>query len=357
MNISEASVVSSLAAAFNWWAGELRAIFSLIQLKRNRPNIRILKFKDEWVISLTKGKKTRELARLESESRQSVIRNTVRTVGKHVNVRDADITIVLPQEYALRRSLEVPSAAESDLRKALSFEIDRQTPFESHEVYFDYRVLTRDPGRKQLLVELVAVPKNTADAALAQIESWGLKPTGVDIVTGAGTNGLGINLLDTPGMAGGRYLTFSLYALIVLLLLSALFVPVQQLADLDHSLKVQLSKEKEAAHNTLEMRDNLLKEIKSAQFLDVRKTNTMNSLKILNELTKILPDDTWLMSYQQNTREIKISGYSTSAAQLISVLDDSSIFVNPKFTSSIVQDKRQKLERFEVMFEVVDGGG
>lgn len=362
MNLSSEFTVSTISGAFSWWLEELKVIFGPLSrfMTRNRPELIFTPADDHWTVSLRKGRRLRNLTRVDFGSRPTAIKKAIRPIFKSVKIHDTDVTILLAEGNALRRTLEIPSVAASDIRQLLSFEIDRQTPFEANDVYFDYRVLTRDPNTQHFLVELVTVPRRVVDPVLKDIQNWGLQASRVDIAVGPDGHGLGVNLLRaSDDRTGGNYFSKALFVVLMILSAAILVIPVRQLANVDDALKAELAKEKSAADQTMAMRDDLAREIKSAQFLDIRKLKTPRALVILNELTETLPDDTWLMTLlmtlQSDDNEVKISGYSTSAAQLISVLDDAGLFKEPTFTSSIVQDKRQKLERFELMFRVDRG--
>jgi general secretion pathway protein L len=354
MELSATLAGTSVSGLFSWWLGELKAIFSPLSrfMDRNRPELTLTPVDGQWIVSLKKGKGVRELVRVDFGARPTAGRKAIRSAIKNVK-RDEDVTMMLPEGNALRKSLDIPSVAEPDLRRALSFEIDRQTPFKADDVYFDYRIIVRDPATKRLIVELITVPKASVDARLAEVRRWDIHPSRVDIQVGKGSTGLGINLLRGSDKKLGRsYLPAVLSVLLCSLLFAAFLIPLHQLSSLDESLKAQVAREKETADKTLVVRADLAQEVNSAQFLDSIKENTPIVLLSINELTRALPDDTWIMSLQLNQKEIKISGYSTAAAQLISILDDIAIFREPTFTSSIVQDKRQKLERFELTLQV-----
>lgn len=57
------------------------------------------------------------------------------------------LALILRPGDALARLIELPRAAEENLRQAVAFELNRYTPFQASEVYFDYRVA------KQTIVE------------------------------------------------------------------------------------------------------------------------------------------------------------------------------------------------------------
>jgi Tfp pilus assembly protein PilN len=69
----------------------------------------------------------------------------------------------------------------------------------------------------------------------------------------------------------------------------------------------------------------------------------------LEELTMLIPDDSWLTDFEFNGDEKKIilSGYSTSASKLIPILEDSKLFEKVKFTSPITKGGGVK-ENFKI---------
>jgi len=64
-----------------------------------------------------------------------------------------------------------------------------------------------------------------------------------------------------------------------------------------------------------------------------------SKLQILEDLTKIIPDDSWLTDFEfiADEKKVKISGYSTSASKLIPILEESKLFTDVKFTSPITK--------------------
>ena len=82
---------------------------------------------------------------------------------------------------------------------------------------------------------------------------------------------------------------------------------------------------------------------------NIRKEN-ISKLKLLEELTRIIPDDSWLteFKYHHKDNKIKVSGYAVSASKLIPLLEESSLFEDVKFTSRITKKKGGDNENFRV---------
>ena len=104
--------------------------------------------------------------------------------------------LILPEERVLRKEVLLPIAAEANLRQALSFEMDRQTPFSTDEVYFDYRVLSRDKESGQLRIELLVSQKESLDRDIEMLAPRGMAPTGVDVEIDGRPAGLNLLPLD-----------------------------------------------------------------------------------------------------------------------------------------------------------------
>jgi Tfp pilus assembly protein PilN len=71
------------------------------------------------------------------------------------------------------------------------------------------------------------------------------------------------------------------------------------------------------------------------------------NLEALRELSHILPTGTWLTSYVCQDNAITISGFSESAAAIQKLLEDSAVFRDAQFTSSITRDLAGK-DRFTI---------
>jgi general secretion pathway protein L len=76
----------------------------------------------------------------------------------------------------------------------------------------------------------------------------------------------------------------------------------------------------------------------------------MSKLRILEELTRLIPDDSWLneLSYKADEKKIRISGLTVSAAKLIPILEESPLFDAVKFSTVITTDRRSEKERFRI---------
>jgi len=75
-------------------------------------------------------------------------------------------------------------------------------------------------------------------------------------------------------------------------------------------------------------------------------------LPVLNELSNLLNDDTWLTHMQFSEQHLQMQGQSPAASALIGVLEKSEFFSNVSFVSPLTQDKVTGRERFQISMDI-----
>jgi Tfp pilus assembly protein PilN len=80
----------------------------------------------------------------------------------------------------------------------------------------------------------------------------------------------------------------------------------------------------------------------SADVLEGAREQTWMKLRVLAELTKLLPVGTWLQQIDVDQDSVEIFGYSDRAADLVQPLENSPYFSRVEFTSPITRDASNK---------------
>jgi general secretion pathway protein L len=78
-------------------------------------------------------------------------------------------------------------------------------------------------------------------------------------------------------------------------------------------------------------------------------------LEVWNELSRILPDHTFLTEARFVNGDIAISGLSADAARLVRLIDDSPLFTGATLAAGITPDAAEHKDRFSIKFKVRDG--
>ncbi len=79
--------------------------------------------------------------------------------------------------------------------------------------------------------------------------------------------------------------------------------------------------------------------------------STPDKLKIIKDLTELIPDNTWLFNLRLGRQDLDISGMSRSASDLIPLLEKSGWLTKTEFASPIVTDAN-KQEHFKIKAEL-----
>jgi len=99
--------------------------------------------------------------------------------------------------------------------------------------------------------------------------------------------------------------------------------------------------------------DAMIEETRS--LLDEKKS-TPSVVVMLNTLSALMKDDTWLTYAQYSGGHLQIQGQSPAASSLIGTIEASELFSNVGFVSPVTQDKRSGLERFQITADVTKAG-
>jgi len=272
-------------------------------------------------------------------------------------VRDV-FALRLDDSQALRRTLRLPFAARRQLNRLVPFEVERLSPIDSRLVYYDYRIVSQDRSANHLDVVLRIARQEAVDAALAVCRAAGI---GVAVVAFAGD--------ATPAQGGTlpadakaavmlklrRWLVPGLAALAVGLALGVVGAEYgrrQAVAD-------ELAGRVAQAQSDLQAVRLLHRQIDDARkrsaFLAHQKQSPL-TVQILREVTRVLPEDSWLFEIELHGNEVRIRGLSRSAASLIALFDASPMFVDAQFRAPLMQGADAGFERFDMSFRLRDGG-
>ena len=352
-------VITDLGSALvrfpSWWLGELAALLpeGLRRAFRDEPKWLVLDVSGpDLIIRRRVGEKNREVGRVELGLDRPAQRRAIGRLVRGLNLRAATVVLRLPDTHALRKPVDLPLAAEENLREVLAFEMDRQTPFKPDEVHFDYRIVHRDPERQRLQVELTVMPRSVVDEAVAMAGDWELPPQVVD-VAGEHASEIGsFNLLPQgraaapAGPRGGINFVLGLTA--VLLMAAVIYVLFERQGMVATVMAERVADAKVEAEAVTALGEEIDRLGEDGRFLRERKRSAATVTAALDELTRVLPDRTWLYELRLNNGELGISGYSSAASEVIALIEDSPRFREVKFRSPVTRDTRLGLERFNL---------
>lgn len=263
--------------------------------------------------------------------------------------------LLLPAASGLRRRMTLPAAAADRLRDVVGFEIDRQTPFSAEAVAFDARVLGRHGGDGQLDVELVAVPRHALDRQLAALGGLSATLAGIDVTGGDGVP-LGVNLLP-PRQRSRRadpwkrwnWALAGVATLAVVALLWQLLDNRRAVADV---FEQRIAADAQAGRRAAAQRQQLVNLIQGQRFLDQARAARPTTVEVIDELTRRLPDNTYLEKLSIDDERLMVIGLSSEAPVLIGRLQDAQLWSAPALAGALQPDPSSGRDRFTLVAQL-----
>ena len=261
--------------------------------------------------------------------------------------KDVSRWLLLPSNQGLRHEMQLPVAAAEKLRELMTYEIDRQTPFEAADVYYDTRIVGKH--NDQIETELVVVPKTSLNAIEAALGPTAQTIVGADL---AGNDGypLGIDLYAGARVIKTTDRRWLLNTLLVAILVTLLGLGMWQMlknrraavSALEQEIAAMAPKAREAS-----AQQALLQATVSGQtFLANERANRATAVEVLADLTRRLPDSTSLEKISMSGKELMLIGQSNEAAALVGYLQDSKLWKSPALSGATRSDPNSQKDRF-----------
>ena len=249
----------------------------------------------------------------------------------------------------MRDRLHLPVAAKENFYEAVEFQINRQTPFQRSEVYFDcYPVATNNASRT-LCIDYVIAPLEKVDTAVANMTALGIP---VDFVTTA-SEVLGqrprFNLLSNrnpPHRNRGRKLNSFLAILAALLGGTVIYLTLDNDRRYAAALSARVETLRNEAHAAERLHGEIASEQRSVNFVLNLRRDTDPVVQVLNDLTRLLPDDTWVSRFTYKSGKIQIVVHAPESSSIVRLVEGSDRFADAKMMTAVRKLKDENRERF-----------
>ena len=352
-----------LEGFWRWWTGELEAFGRerFGSLGATRAPIVALE-PGSLVLMEARGGRLEETRRipiesLDLEGRRRAFRELLARAGEE----QRRARLCLARDEALVRRVSFPLATEENLSQVLAFEMDRLTPFNPDDVYFDHRVVARNAAAEKIDVELAVARRSLVDERLAQLAELGASVQGVVLAEDAARSQTPLDLLPA-GRRGVRdsareiqIAKQALGGIVVFLLFLALILPIWQKRETILAMHPVLGKAKQDAEATDALARELDKLVNDYNFLLAKKHGGRPALALVEEVSRLLPDNTWVQQLDVRTttkaREVQISGETTSSSKLIEILEQSTQVQNAAPRGTVTRGTLPGTERFVIAAE------
>lgn len=246
-----------------------------------------------------------------------------------------ETTLIISASQVVRRQLRLPPTPDRDLPGLLSFEIERHTPFKPEEAYFSYQRAETNGDSIDITIDVA--PRRVVDPLLAALSQLGFPPAHVAL----GDKARNVAGLGTTSAREGRRLAA---AALTLLLIAAAVSPLLRLEAIADGLHQDLQTAQQDVGLVAEGDD--ARALATRRFLDDERLTRSSPLAVLNELSELLPDGTWLVQYGQAGRAVTLEGQTETSAGLIPLLESSERFNSIEYDAPVTLEGRDGRERF-----------
>ena len=322
------------------------------------PDLLVLRLSDGLIeVQPHQNNKASEAVSIPWEAKDQA--DPVARLGKLLAGRDTRqyrVVLALDPALTLRRKLQVPRAAEAELRGVLAFEIERHTPFREHEVYF-HHVIDRDSGDDAAMaVDLTIVPRRIIEPVISGLHGLDI---GLDQVVVGEIPGDGAVPIPVEGVAIRRRRRSNgfrlMVALTVLLGIAAATSPLLRLKYLTRDLAVFVEQAKIEAETSLALQQEISRLTQGMNLVVRAKAEASSPLAVLRTLSDLLPDGTWVVRLSVVGDEVILEGRTDSSSRLVGLLEASPLFDTVKYLAPITRDADGDFERFNFSLRLSRG--
>jgi general secretion pathway protein L len=343
---------SGLAGMWTWWMAQLKALVpskprAALERRRMRP---VLVFDGDHA-TLWRPAMDGERAVMRATTTIPLVGDaaTVAASGRSAIATLADgnfgvdavppkVVLSLPPRDVLRKTVVLPAAVEPNLRQTLAYDLDRHTPFKAEELHFDAVVVGRSPEKKEIRVDLVSCRKAVVDAAMRHAAAWGATVLAAVPELPATASVSRLNLLPHESRASNvvwkRWQFWLPLVLVSAVALAAIAIPLWQKRDFAIALNTLANGARSQAAVSDALRAELDTRAGDYNFALEKKYAYPSAFRVIDEVSRVLPDDTWLTQMELKTvakgkesqRELLVRGESANAGRLVQLVEESTLF-------------------------------
>lgn len=339
-----------LADAFDWWLRELRAMFSKLIPSR-------VAAEGDWLVSVaTDGLRVDRRGAAPFQSPPLPLDAAVDEIVGRLDSAEGSqghiVDIEVRQGRFLRRELSMRRLPRRQARAMAELDLLASTPIDPTGVLF---VFNDEPHggcgysvvkRKTLAGVLEAIGMTGKSLGSLSLADEDVKRT-VDRASIAAI---------LPGRRGVTRLWGFAGALAVLALAGTYLHAEWRYWQAGKELDRQIEAVQASARNARATLHQQQESLARMEAIRAEKKGTVSLVRVIGELTHILPDSAWLTDLVAQGDELTITGFAASAADLIGPLERSPLIASPEFITPVVKVPGQTGERFTISARLETSG-
>lgn len=266
------------------------------------------------------------------------------------------LDIHIDESEVLKKQVSLPASTEENLYEVIQYEMDRYTPFNKDDVYFDYRVEDRIKDKELIKVLLIVIRKEVLNPVVHAIENSSLHLQRINIINAQNPTASlqNVKLLRSHNDLGGtqkssiKWLAAAALGLLLVTGLTPLVINYMHIS----KLKSELQELEETVNEVKNLQSEYIKMQNQVGYLVDIKDKNPSIIELLNLLTVSIPDHTYVRRLSLEGGLLSIQGTSASAAGLIPIIDNSGMFDDIRFAAPVTQSRADGLEQYSITAQI-----
>lgn len=267
------------------------------------------------------------------------------------------LCVNLDDSRVLAKRITLPASTEENLREVIKYEMDRYTPFSADDIYFDYRIEDRLAEKNLIKVLLIVVRKETLKPIESIVEDGVITLEKINIINLSNANHSIhdvklLRLLSSANDNRQSQVKWLLGAAIGLAMLTAITPLIINYFHIN-----KLSQELEKLESTVSEVKKLQSEYQKMQdqvgYLVAIKEKNPSIISMLNLLTEVTPDHTFVQRLSIEDGLLSLQGLSASASEFIPIVDKMDLFEDIRFSAPVIQSAKYNLENYSITARLI----
>ncbi len=334
---------ATLSDFFTWWLDELAGMFPVLAKRFDKPAQAELFVGTQggvFPVLLHNGDPAEGASADSIETLNALLVNSIFRKGESLEIS------VFPGRFVERKLSDKKLPASRAIMMA-EVDVNSNTPFK----YEDVLVTFPERSPPQSGTTYFIFRRNDLQQLLQTVRRAGFKVTSIGIRNGdVNTRMRHRDLRSITGNGFFDKLTswmrFAIIGVLAFGLVTTWFLEVRRLNDAERLLSVRVDDARKQAGRIRVQYDARMKLLDQMASIRNEKNLTNSAVYLWEQLSRTLPDDSWLTDMKIADGLLTVSGYSQSAASLISLIENTDGFSDPEFRSAVVKAPNVDAERF-----------
>ncbi len=275
----------------------------------------------------------------------------------NVNTNEgAALDVQISNSEVLMREVSMPESTEENLYQVIQYEMDRYTPFRNEDVFFDYRVEERIKDKQLIKVLLIVVRKEVLNPVINALENSNVHLRNINIVDldNADVSLENVKLLRDYADIGknkkspNKWLMATAAGLLLLTAITPIVMSYVQI----NKLKSELKDLEGTVQQVKQLQNESAKMQEQVGYLVKIKEQNPSVIEMLDLLTKVIPDHTYVQRLSLEGGVLSLRGSSASASDLIPIIDQTGLFSDIRFAAPVTQTGGNGLENYSISANV-----